>query len=210
MSAEPVALSPDRPLAAEGPWRTAGPQQPSSAGRQAPAHAHTPLWVLVAVGILSSAALAAVCWMSGHVHADAALRTVARFLHVAALVVGLGAVLAVDWFAVLWLLGRRRLADVLNTASALQVPIWLGLAGLMATGLFLHPDPASRLTQIKLGLVLVITLNGLYAHRLGQHLDHYRDQQVPRGLLIQSGLAATISQLGWWGASFIGFLNSHS
>lgn len=148
--------------------------------------------------------------MSNHLHADPTLQTAARFLHVAALVVGLGAVLAVDWFAVLWLLGRRRLADILNTACTLQVPIWLGLAGLMTTGLFLNPDLTSPLTQIKLGLVLAITLNGLYAHRLGQHLDRYRDQPVPRSLLVQSGVAATVSQLGWWGASLIGFINSQS
>ncbi|WP_345664723.1 hypothetical protein [Streptomyces venetus] len=134
----------------------------------------------------------------------------ARFMHVAALVVGLGAVLAVDWFAVLWLLGRRRLADILNTACTLQVPIWLGLAGLVASGVFLHPDLASPLTRIKLGLVLVITINGLYAHRLGQRLDRYRDEPVPRSLLVPSGAAATVSQLGWWGASLIGFLNSHT
>ncbi|MFJ5774352.1 hypothetical protein [Streptomyces sp. NPDC093094] len=134
----------------------------------------------------------------------------ARFLHLASLVVGLGAVLAVDWFAALWLLGRRRLADILDTACTLQVPIWLGLFGLVATGSFLHPDLTSALTQIKLGLVLAITLNGLYAHRLGEQLSLYRTRTVPRGLLVRSGAAATVSQLGWWGAGLIGFVNSQS
>ncbi|MFD7258866.1 hypothetical protein [Streptomyces sp. NPDC059874] len=170
----------------------------------------TPAWVLVLLGILSSAVLAGACWMSGHVHADTTLQTVARFIHVAALVVGLGAVLAVDWFAVLWLLGRRRLSDITGTACALQVPIWLGLAGLMATGLLLHPNLSSPLTQVKLGLVLAVTVNGLYAHWLGQRLDRYQNSPVPRRLLIRSALAATVSQTGWWGATFIGFLNSQS
>ncbi|MFF8265539.1 hypothetical protein [Streptomyces virginiae] len=170
----------------------------------------TPLWVLVVLGVLSSAFLTGVCWTAGHVHADATLQTVARFFHVAALVVGLGAVLAVDWFAVLWLLGRRRLSDILNTACTLQAPIWAGLAGLTLTGLFLRPDMNSTLTVVKLGLVLAITVNGLYAHWLGQRLDGYRELPVPRRLLIQSGLAATVSQAGWWGASLIGFLNSQS
>ncbi|WP_128429916.1 hypothetical protein [Streptomyces cyaneus] len=203
----------DRPMAAAISPQTGEPEPSAAAGKQAPERAeaaHTPLGVLVAAGLLSCAALAAVCWMSGHVHADPMLQTVARFLHVAALVVGLGAVLAVDWFALLWLLRCRRLADILNTACTLQVPIWLGLAGLVATGLFLHPDLSSTLTRIKLGLVLAITLNGLYAHRLGQCLDRYRDQPVPRSLLLQAGAAATVSQLGWWGASLIGFINSHS
>ncbi|MFE0133440.1 hypothetical protein ACFWY6_18005 [Streptomyces sp. NPDC059037] len=204
---------PARPVVAALSPHAGEPERSAAADDQTPDHteaAHTPLWVLAAAGFLSCAALAAVCWMSGHVHADPALQTVARFLHVAALVVGLGAVLAVDWFAVLWLLGRRRLADILNTACTLQVPIWLGLAGLAATGLFLHPDLNSPLTLIKLGLVLAVTVNGLYAHRLGQHLDRYRDRRVPRGLLVRSGAVATVSQLGWWGASLIGFINSQS
>ncbi|MER5942435.1 hypothetical protein ABT121_34595 [Streptomyces sp. NPDC001928] len=78
-------------------WET---EQSAAVGDQAREHteaAHTPLWVLAAAGLLSCTALAAVCWMSGHVHPDPTLQTVARFLHVAALVVGLGAVLAVDW-----------------------------------------------------------------------------------------------------------------
>lgn len=189
----------DRPMAAPVPVDGATPGQRP-----------TPLWALAALGVAGCTTLAAVCWISGHVQADPLLQSVARFLHVAALVVGLGAVLAVDWFAVLWLLGRRRLADVLNTANSLQLPIWLGLAGLFVTGLFLHPDLAAPLTQIKLGLVLAITLNGLYAHWLGQRFDQHKDTQVPRHLLIQSGAATTISQLCWWGASLIGYVNSQS
>ncbi|MFC9699223.1 hypothetical protein ACFTWD_00785 [Streptomyces sp. NPDC056943] len=148
--------------------------------------------------------------MSGHVHADATLQTTARFFHVAALVVGLGSVLAVDWFAALWLLGRRRLSDILSTACTLQVPIWLGLAGLVVTGLFLRPNLESPLTLTKVGLVIAVTVNGLYAHWLGQRLEGHREGPVPRNLLVQSGVAATVSQTGWWGATLIGFLNSQS
>ncbi|MFI5522262.1 hypothetical protein [Streptomyces platensis] len=170
----------------------------------------TPLWALAAVAVLSTAALAAACWVAGHLHPDPPLQLAARFLHLVALVVGLGSVLAVDWFALLWMLGRRPLPDVLRTACTLQVPIWLGLAGLVVTGLFLRPDLASPLTLLKLGLVLAITLNGLYAHWLGQRLTHCGTAPVPRTLRLQSGTAATVSQLGWWGASLIGFLNSQS
>ncbi|MBL1100916.1 hypothetical protein [Streptomyces coffeae] len=190
---------------------TGAPERPPAVGPEAherTEHAPLPSWSLMVLGVLSSLALAAVCWTSGHVHPDPALRAVARFVHVAALVVSLGAVLAVDWFAVLWLLGRRRLTDILSTAATLQGPIWAGLAGLVATGMFLSPDLTSRLTLIKLGIVLVITFNGLYAHRLGRHLDRYRDASVPRGLVFRSGVTAAISQLGWWGATLIGHLNS--
>ncbi|MFJ9823099.1 hypothetical protein ACIRSU_01835 [Streptomyces sp. NPDC101160] len=172
----------------------------------------TPGWLLAAAGVCATVVLAAACWTAGHVQADTTLQTVARFLHVASLVAGLGSVLAVDWFAVLWLTGRRPLASVLDTATALQTPIWAGLGGLTVTGLFLRPDLGSPLTLVKLGLVLAVTLNGLYAHRLGQLLDRFRDRaaDVPRRLLVRSGLAAAVSQTGWWGATLIGYLNSRS
>ncbi|MFD5322777.1 hypothetical protein [Streptomyces sp. NPDC127092] len=171
----------------------------------------TPGWLLTAFGVLTAGFLAACLWTAGHVHADATLQNTARFLHVASLVAGLGSVLAVDWLAVLWLSGRRPLAAVLDTACALQTPIWAGLGGLTVTGLFLRPDLGSPLTLVKLGLVLAVTLNGLHAHRLGQLLERFRDHgQAPRRLLVRSAAAAGISQIGWWGATLIGYLNSRS
>ncbi|MFE7544679.1 hypothetical protein [Streptomyces platensis] len=199
----PTAATAPRPV---GVPRWAAPDDAAAVREKPP----TPLWALAALAILSTAALAAACWVAGHLHADPPLQMAARFLHLVALVVGLGSVLAVDWFALLWMLGRRPLPDVLRTACTLQVPIWLGLSGLVVTGLFLRPDLASPLTLLKLGLVLAITLNGLYAHWLGQRLARCGNAPVPRALRIQSGTAALVSQLGWWGASLIGFLNSQS
>ncbi|MEV8015985.1 hypothetical protein AB0O76_06505 [Streptomyces sp. NPDC086554] len=205
-----------RGQAAPGPQKARGPGRPALAvGDESPDRAPTPPWALVALGIVACAVMAAACWTASHVHADPPLLAAARFLHLAALVVGLGAVLAVDWFALLWLLGRRRLSDVLQTACALHTPIWLGLGGLVLSGLFLRPDLASPLTLIKLGLVLAVMLNGLYAQWIGQRLGRLQEQpeseagSVPRRLLMQTGIAASISQIGWWGASVIGFLNSH-
>ncbi|MFI8962958.1 hypothetical protein ACIGO8_12625 [Streptomyces sp. NPDC053493] len=182
-----------------------------AAAHEEPLGELTPGWLLALAGLLATVVLAASCWTAGHVHADLTLQTAARFLHVASLVAGLGSVLAVDWLAMLWLTGRRPLAGVLDTACALQTPIWAGLGGLTVTGLFLRPDLGSPLTLVKLGLVLAVTLNGLHAHRLGQLLERFREHgAVPRRLLVRSGAAAAISQLGWWGATAIGFLNSQS
>lgn len=197
-----MALTTERPLldAAVAPLPAVGEPERT-----------TPLWVLVSLGVLSSGVIAGACWMSGHVHPGTTLQSAARFFHLAALIVGLGAVLAVDWFGILWLLGRRRLSDITGTACALQIPIWLGMAGLVVTGLFLRPDLGSPLTLVKLGLVLTVTVNGLYAHWLGQRLERYGDDvPMPRHLMVQSGLAATVSQTSWWGATLIGFLNSQS
>ena len=204
-----MELVSDGPPTASGPSHRTGTGTGTGTGTEREARC-TPVWQLAALGMASSAFIAGACWTAGHVHADATLQTAARFLHIAALIVGLGSVLAVDWFAVLWLLGRRRLSDILNTACTLQVPIWLGLAGLVVTGLFLRPNLESPLTLLKLGLVLTVTVNGLYAHWLGQRLEPYRETKPPRRLLVQSGLAASVSQTGWWGATLIGFLNSQS
>ncbi|MGY5138183.1 hypothetical protein ACWGJW_38370 [Streptomyces nigrescens] len=201
-----------RGQAALGPRPAGEPGRPAlDVEDEGPDGAPTPPWALVALGVVACAVLAAACWTASHVHPDPPLQAAARFLHLAALIVGLGAVLAVDWFALLWLLGRRRLSDVLQTACALHTPIWLGLGGLVLSGLFLRPDLSSPLTLAKLGLVLAVMLNGLYAHWLGQRLRHVQEHpgRVPRRLLMQTGIAATISQGGWWGASVIGFLNSH-
>ncbi|MCR8574148.1 hypothetical protein [Streptomyces sp. Isolate_219] len=207
---------PARGQAAPGPRTAREPGRPALAvGSEGPDSAPTPPWALVALGVVACAVLAAACWTASHVHADPPLQAAARFLHLAALIVGLGAVLTVDWLALLWLLGRRRLSDVLQTAGALHTPIWLGLGGLVLSGLFLHPDLSSPLTLIKLGFVLAVMLNGLYAHWVGQRLSQLQGQPgsapgiVPRRLMKQTGIAASISQVGWWGASVIGFLNSH-
>ncbi|MGZ9928297.1 hypothetical protein ACXNSR_00200 [Streptomyces sp. NC-S4] len=173
----------------------------------------TPVLVLGVLGVLACGAEAALCWTAGHLHADATLQMAARFLHIAALVIGFGAVLAVDWIGILWLAGRRRLTHILDASNALATPIWVGLAGLTVTGALLRPDLDNPLTLVKLGLVLAVTLNGLYAHGLGQRLTPYRNKglpAVPRRLLLQSGLAATLSQVGWWGSALIGFINSQS
>ncbi len=68
-----------------------------------------------------------------------AVRRAALFLHLASLVVGFGAVLVADFQGVLWLLGRRRLADMLLVTEALHSVIWGGLVGLVVSGVLLRP-----------------------------------------------------------------------
>jgi hypothetical protein len=147
-----------------------------------------------------------VCWLAvlavapsrpptGRVH------DVALFVHLLSMVVGLGAVLLVDWFGLLWLTGRGTLADVLRTARGAHVPTWAGFAGLMASGLFLGvpADP-------KAVAVLIVGLNGVYAGRLLSELT--RHPEPPTALLLRSAAATLISQLAWWTAVVVGYLNS--
>lgn len=166
-----------------------------------------PGWVLIALGVLMCLGWGAVIWTVPHLYVDPVLHEVARFLHLVALLVGFGAVLTVDWLGLRWLLGHRPLSEVLGLARTAAVPIWSGLTGLTVSGLLLHPDLESWPTRIKLGIVLVIGLNGLYAHHVTPQLT---DPTPSRGLLVRAASCAALSQAGWWSATTIGFVNAHS
>ena len=163
---------------------------------------------MVLLGVGATTVLSAAVWSAAHLQPDPALRTAALFVHLAALVVGFGAVIAVDWFALLWLLGRRSLGELTNVASAAHLPIWLGLTGLVLTGALCRPNLALPLTWLKLGLVLLVMLNGLYAYAVGERLVRLAPGTVPRSLLRNAVVVAAVSQIGWWGAVIIGFVNA--
>lgn len=164
-----------------------------------------PSWIpYVAAGAALAAGMAAVLWTAAHVEADPLLHEVALFVHLGCLVVGFGAVIAVDWVALLWVLGRRGLIDVLDVAGYVHVPIWIGYAGLVLSGVLLSPDLASPLTQLKLALVLVIGLNGVVATGLRRQLG----ERLTRRLFLVAGACASLSQVAWWSAAVIGFLNT--
>ncbi|GIM96608.1 hypothetical protein [Paractinoplanes toevensis] len=128
---------------------------------------------------------------------------IALFGHLMSVVVGFGAVLLVDWFGLLWLTGRRPLTDVLRTARGAHVPTWLGFAGLLATGLFLGPPVAPKAVA-----VLVVGINGVYAARLLPELSRWPDPPVRP--LVRAVAATGVSQLAWWTAVILGFLNTRS
>jgi hypothetical protein len=142
------------------------------------------------------------------------LRRGALFLHLGALVAGFGAVLVADLHGVLWLMGRRRLGDLVQVTSALQPLIWGGLILLVASGVLLHPNVLLPRTDLKLLLVLVATVNGLWAHDLARRLkEHPVDataDAVDQSLLVRVMVAGAISQAAWWGATVIGFLATTS
>ncbi len=131
----------------------------------------------------------------------------ALFLHLAFLIAGFGAVLTLDWFGMRWTMGRATLAEVVGIAEGAHLLIWIGLLGLTATGLLLEPTLAFW-TCVKLGAVLVVALNGLNAMRLNHRLARLA-VEPSRGLMAWAMATAMISQLGWWTACVIGFLNAH-
>ncbi|GGO86064.1 hypothetical protein GCM10011584_07520 [Nocardioides phosphati] len=135
------------------------------------------------------------------------LHMCALFLHLGCLIAGFGAVMTLDWFGLLWLSGRRALADVLDVADAAHPLIWMGLLGLAATGMLLEPS-LTPLTCVKLGAVLLVAINGLNAMRLNHAMGRL-DRDPDRPMMVWSAVTVSLSQLGWWTACLIGFLNAH-
>ena len=173
------------------------------AGRRGRVPSWTPLAL---VGSVILAAAPVVVWVCSVAHPLPVVHEVALFVHLAALLVGFGAVLSVDWVAALFILGKRNFHEMLRAADNAAVPVWAGYAGLVLSGLLLEPDLTSPVTIVKLVLVLVIGLNGVVA--LGLHRALGRGGADLRWMAL-GGMCATVSQLGWWGATLVGFLNAH-
>jgi hypothetical protein len=143
-----------------------------------------------------------------HVPSTTGIRPFALFVHLAALVLGMGAVLSLDWFGLMWMLGRQDLLALVRAAQVAHTPIWLGLAGLSVSGVLLAPDTSAPLTMVKLVAVLVVALNGLSAATVQRRLLALGGGKPPRRLLLTAVLVATVSQAGWWTATLVGFLNA--
>src|SRR3712207_3388531 len=99
-------------------------------------------------------AWATVVLSAPHLQVGAGLHRLALFAHLAALVLGFGAVLTLDWFGLLWMLGRENLTTLVRVAQVAHTPIWIGLAGLTLSGALLSPDTSAPLTVVKLLAVL--------------------------------------------------------
>lgn len=153
-------------------------------------------------------AWAAMFLLAPHVRASAGVRQWALFAHLAALVLGFGAVLTLDWFALMWLLRRRTLASVMQVARGVHAPVWLGLGGLTLSGVALAPDTSAPLTVVKLVAVLAVAINGLSARQVQRRLTELNGETPPPRLLLTAALVMVISQAGWWTATVVGFINA--
>jgi hypothetical protein len=151
--------------------------------------------------------LAAAIWLSSHVHPSPALHDIALFVHLCSLVLGFGAVLVGDYFFALWALRRSTFTEAVSSASRLHLLVWSGLVGLVLSGMLLEPNLHSGTTVLKLALVAVLTVNGLQATMLTERMKSISGTP-PIPLLAWGAATTAISQLCWWGAIVIGFLNS--
>lgn len=141
------------------------------------------------------------------------IHSLALFIHLVSVIVGFGAVIVIDTVGLLWIIKSYSTKTMRSTANICQPLIWLGFTGLVCSGLFLGPNISSSLTQTKLVLVLFIGLNGINLHYLRQKLDSFGDKaffKMPVSFQLWSFVSISLSQLAWWGAIIIGFINATS
>jgi hypothetical protein len=159
-----------------------------------------------------AAAWAASVWGSTLLAPPTWLHDVALFVHLASLVIGLGAVLMVEWYAFLWATDWRSPRDLRQVDVTLRVPIWAGLIGLLASGALLQPDLEAPLTIVKLAAVLVVALNGVAITQWTGYLARFprrmRFRSLPWKAQFRFVSSAIVSQIAWWTAVVIGMLNS--
>ncbi|MEO7069700.1 MAG: hypothetical protein ABI131_04325 [Nostocoides sp.] len=171
-------------------------------------HPPHPWWAHVVVTVLWAASVAA----STAIHAPTGLLRLAIGLHVVGVVVALGPIILMDWYALVWISGLRRFHDVIRLAEAAHPVIWLGTGLLLVTGAFLAPNLHSPLSWLKLAAVLVLLHNGVTVRELGRRLIRLRGPKSPHD--IHSTLRwpmlslFAVSQLCWWTAVVIGLAAS--
>jgi hypothetical protein len=156
-----------------------------------------------------SLVIAGMVLLSTLLNAPPWLRIVALFVHLISLVVGFGSVLAVDWYGLLSLSGRVTIGDVLLTAERMTPLIWLGLAGLTASGVVLKPDLGSWLVVVKLCCVLGVGIVGVLALSTSRLME--RQMPTPARSVVRRGMIlAGASQTFWWTAVIIGFITNQA
>jgi len=169
--------------------------------------------------VVALSAAAVVVWLlsvtlSALINVDAEVHNIDLAVHDLFLVVSFGAIILVDWHGFLWLIGRRGLGEIIRLDGAATPLIWGGLAGLLATGAFLSPHLENPMTELKLAAVLVLSLNGItlipLMRRLARLPADAKFTDLTTGQRIHMMTCLAVSQLSWWTAIIIGFINAES
>jgi hypothetical protein len=134
------------------------------------------------------------------------------FVHLASIIVGLGAAVFLEFNGLLWMIGRHTIVDLRHSERSVSALAWIGILGLFASGAFLQPDLADPLTALKMAAVLVVGMNGVAMTRLTGELNRLppgaRFPAIPGRVQLWCVWSAVVSQAGWWTAVIIGMLNT--
>ena len=140
------------------------------------------------------------------------LRVGMLFIHLASIIVGLGAAVLLEVHGLLWTVGRETLDGLRRTEHSVSALAWVGIAGLFASGAFLAPNLEDPLTLVKMAAVLVVAMNGVAMTRLTAELrrlpPRVRFPALPLRLRAWCIWSALVSQTAWWTAVIIGMLNT--
>ena len=134
------------------------------------------------------------------------------FFHLAFLILGFGSVMVTDLYGLLWMLDRLRFRQVVKVSGVNESFIWIGWAGMVATGipLIILKSEIDNLMILKFLFVAMIGVNGIMLHLLQKRMESFSgEQNVSIRFMFRLGLALFVSQLAWWGALIIGFLHRH-
>lgn len=144
---------------------------------------------------------------------DPQVTRAALFLHLVSMAVGFGAVIMIDVYGLLWLVGQRTLAELVDLTTVAHTVISAGVGGLLASGIALRPELDAPLARFKMVLVLILMLNSVSAQRMLQRMrttwpPGTRGASIPWKGFQRALAAALVSQATWWGAIAIGFITS--
>jgi hypothetical protein len=131
-------------------------------------------------------------------------------VHVASLIVGMGSVIVIDVFGLLWILKKVPLSLVNTVANITQKLIWTGWGGLVLSGIGLLTIKGfvDNLTMMKLFFVALVGANGIFLHVIKKSFEQIKGDTISDKLKFRITLASTISQVGWWSAIAIGLLHA--
>jgi len=137
---------------------------------------------------------------------------IALKIHLLGLILGLGSVVVIDLFGVLWILNNVRFRKIIRVSSKTEMFIWAGWLIMVGAGipLALIKGFVDNLMVIKLFFVGLIAVNGVFLHLIHKALSKYNHgDQIPKLTMFRLILAITVSQISWWSAFVIGFLHRH-
>jgi len=134
-------------------------------------------------------------------------------LHIAGLVVAVGAVVVTDVLTLVAKLRPKAMKLVVLFSPLLSMLVWAGFLVLAISGMLLVEQTRSYATntvfQQKMVFVGIVFLNGLVLNeRIVPRFEEFVIQGVydpPQRFKLLAGLSAIVSMIGWWGTTFVAY-----
>jgi len=134
-------------------------------------------------------------------------------LHIAGLVVAVGAVVVTDVLTLVAKLRPRAIKLVVLCSPLFSMLVWAGFLVLAVSGMLLVEQTRSYVTstvfQQKMIFVGIVFVNGLLLNeRIVPRFEEFVTRGVydpPRKFKLIAAISAVISMLGWWGTTFVAY-----